>query len=313
MSDQVQLVFLGTGAAVPSPRRALPTLALLFSGETVLCDCSEGTQQRLMSAGISPSRIRNIFISHLHGDHIFGLPGLLTSQHLLGREAPMAIWGPSGIRQYLDGIAEVTGHRSRFPLEIHEMDRDGMKELKLDHITVLARRLEHSKICYGFRICANPRFGRFDQAKAESLGIPEGPQWRALQEGKSIILSNGCTIDAEQVVGPARFGPCIAYCTDTRPCAASRSLAEGADVLLHDSTFLHELQPLAQETGHSTASEAAEVARLAGAKRLFLWHLSSRHDEDDAEAMLAQARAHFPNSFIPEDLASWSIPKSIDE
>lgn len=308
MSHSIRLVFLGTGAAVPSLRRALPTLALVFPGEIVLCDCSEGTQQRLMSAGLSPSRIIHIFISHLHGDHIFGLPGLITSQHLLNRDAPMHLWGPTGLGQYLAGITAATGHQSRFPLYIHEWDTERVEETRLENFTFSAAKLEHSKPCYGFRICANPRYGRFDLSKAEALGVPPGPARGQLQHGKSIYLENGRLITSEQVVGPVRHGPCIAYCTDTRPCSASVELARGADILLHDCTFTEDLQQRARETGHSTAAEAATVAQAAGVQRLFLWHLSVRNDTTDDQSMLDQARAVFHDTQIPDDLSSWTLP-----
>ena len=152
MADAIRLFFLGTGAAVPSLRRALPTLAVAFPAETILCDCSEGTQQRLMLAGLSAARIRHILISHLHGDHIFGLPGLLTTQHLLNRREPMHIWGPAGLRLYLDSIAAATGHRTRFDVHIHEWEEEETGVVQLERFFFSARRLEHSKICYGFRI-----------------------------------------------------------------------------------------------------------------------------------------------------------------
>lgn len=308
MADALRLFFLGTGAAVPSLRRALPTLAIAFPAETILCDCSEGTQQRLMSAGLSAARIRHILISHLHGDHIFGLPGLLTTQHLLDRREPMHIWGPVGLRLYLEGIASATGHRTRFEVHIHEWEEDETGEVQLERFSFSARRLEHSKPCYGFRICAHPRPGRFDSGEAERLGIPEGPLRRRLLDGESIALADGRRISPNQVVGRSRAGSCIAYCTDTRPCASGVELARGADVLLHDSTFGAELQSLAEETGHSTAAEAAMVARAAGVKRLFLWHLSGRIGEAEDQALLEQARALFPESHLPEDMTSWSMP-----
>jgi ribonuclease Z len=308
MSDSIRLVFLGTGAAIPSLRRALPTLAVEFPGETILLDCSEGTQQQLMSAGLSPSRIRHIFISHLHGDHIFGLPGLLTSQHLLARETPLTIWGPAGIAQFLEGIAAVTGHRTRFPLTIHEWRGEDIGEIREERFMFCAKKLDHSKLCYGFRIWANPRPGRFDVEKAHALGIPPGPERHALQMGKRIQLKDGRTVLPEEVVGPERKGPALAYCTDTRPCPAAVALAKEADILLHDSTFDQDLADLARETGHSTAAEAAEVAKQARVKKLCLWHLSGRHDELADRTLLRQAREIFPETVIPEDLSSQSLP-----
>ncbi|HNS72033.1 MAG TPA: ribonuclease Z [bacterium] len=313
MADSIRLFFLGTGAAVPTLRRALPTLAIAFPAETVLCDCSEGTQQRLMAAGLSPARIRHILISHLHGDHIFGLPGLLTTQHLLDRREPMHIWGPAGLRQFLENIAAVTGHRTRFEQHIHEWDEEQVGEIRLERFSFSAMRLQHSKPCYGFRICANSRPGRFDIAAAGKLGIPEGPLRRRLQEGEAVVLQDGRQIIPGQVMGPPRQGSSIAYCTDTRPCPAGIELARGVDVLLHDSTFSAELLPLAEETGHSTAAEAAMLARAAGARRLYLWHLSGRMGEADDHLLLEQARPLFPETYLPEDLTCWSLPPVKEE
>jgi ribonuclease Z len=313
MNEPIRLLFLGTGAAVPSPRRALPTLALLFPGEIALCDCSEGTQQRLAVVGLSPSRIRHIFISHLHGDHIFGLPGLLTTQHLLARQTPIDIWGPAGIARFIEGVNAVTGHRCDFPLTIHEFSQDEVAAIALEQFSFSARRLEHSKECYGFRLCTHPRPGRFDQLKAAALGIPEGPQRRALLEGFSIQLEDGRMIRPEEIVGPERPGDVVAYCTDTRPCAAGVALARGADVLLHDSTFSPGLQALAQETGHSTAVEAAEVARQAGVKHLLLWHISGRHDAAEVTEMVRQAQEVFTATSVPEDFEIWAVPGRNEE
>lgn len=307
MSEQIRLVFLGTGAAVPSLRRALPTLALLFPGETVLCDCSEGTQQRLASAGLSAGRIRHIFISHLHGDHIFGLPGLLTTQHLLDRRAPIDIWGPTGIARFIEAINAVTRHRCDFPLTFHEFASEEEVAADLGQFSVSAKKLSHSRECYGFRFSARPRPGRFDAAMAERLGIPAGPQRRSLSAGEPVQLEDGRVIRPEAVVGPERPGASVAYCTDTRPCAASVALANGADVLLHDSTFAPELQPLAQETGHSTAVEAAEVAREAGVRQLFLWHISGRYEEAEVAGMVQQARQVFAATQAAEDFATYPL------
>lgn len=313
MSEQIRLLFLGTGAAVPSLRRALPTLVLLFPGETVLCDCSEGTQQRLATAGLSAGRIRHIFISHLHGDHIFGLPGLLTTQHLLDRRAPLDIWGPTGIARFIDGVNAVTGHRCDFPLTFHEFGGEEEVTADLELFRVEARKLSHSKECYGFRFAARMRPGRFDAAMAERLGIPVGPQRRALIAGAPVKLEDGRVIPPEAVIGPPRPGGSIAYCTDTRPCAASVALAAGVDVLLHDSTFAPELQPLAQETGHSTAIEAAEVAREAGVQQLFLWHISSRYEEPEVAGMVRQAQQLFAATWAAEDFATYSLNAGNEE
>lgn len=308
MNERFRIVFLGTGAAIPSERRALPALALILEQEIVLFDCSEGTQMRLLQAGLAASRIRTIFISHLHGDHIFGLPGLLTSQQLLGREAPLDIWGPPGIYDFLQGISAVTGSNVDFSLTVHSIVPHLGTRLSFEHFDLTAYPLEHSKPCYGYRLIEKEQPGKFDEEMAERLGIPFGPERKALVSGQSVLLASGRKIMPHEVVGPARRGRSLAYCTDTRPCEGSRLLAQDADVLIHDSTFCHALQARARETTHATAVEAAQVAADADAGVLFLWHISGRHDEANEEIMLQEARALFPNTLLSRDLMVFDIP-----
>lgn len=303
----MQIYFLGTGAAIPSPRRKLPTLAVKIHSEIFLCDCCEGTQQNLAALHLSPRKIHHIFISHLHGDHIFGLPGLLTSQQLLGRESELNIWGPIGIQSYLNCIEKVTEYKIRFPIKIHEFDSPEPPPVDLKQFSFTAKLLLHSIPCYGFRFTEKGKTGKFDEIKAQKLKIPSTSLRAELVKGNPVTLENGRTIQPSELIGPAPARKSVVYCTDTRPCEASLLLAKDAEVLLHDSTFMHSLHDRAKETTHSTSVEAATVARQAHVRRLYLWHISSRNEEADEETMIEESRAIFKESYIPEDLTSWSV------
>jgi len=309
MDKTGELIFLGTGAALPSLQRNLPALAVRMGACWFLCDCSEGTQTSLMRQQISAARIGHIFISHLHGDHIFGLPGLLTSQQLAGREHELHIWGPEGLAVFLAGIESVTGYAIRYPLQVHEFSAPEWGPVDLGDFTVRADLLQHSRFCYGYRFDEKERPGKFDERQAEALGIPVGPGRSALVHGQAIVLADGRRIDPAKVVGPPPAIRSLVYCTDTRPCAGARDLAHQAAILVHDSTFSHALQQRAIETTHSTAVEAAQLAREAGVETLFLYHISNRHDEAEGEVLLQEARAMFANTRLSQDDLRWPLDR----
>lgn len=305
--SQLKLVFLGTGAAVPSPRRGLPSLALVREGEAILCDCAEGTQMCFSPSGLSPSKIRHLFLSHLHGDHIFGVPGFLTTQQMMSRVSPLTIIGPVGVNYFLDCIRRVSGFRIDYPLQIAELSADSRRFFQAGAFHVTAMPLQHSTLCFGFRFEEEPKPGKFDAEVAAKLGIPFGPLRSELMRGQTIELSDGRRISPEQVVGPARRGRSIGYCTDTRPCPAAIELAQNCDVLVHDSTFSEANRDQAEKSLHSTAIEAAEIANQAHVKKLVLWHISGRNSEEQEAKMLKEARSVFPDSYLPQDFASMEI------
>ncbi len=304
MNNQLKVIFLGTSASIPSERRNLPSVAISKDGFTILCDCGEGVQMRINKANISPSKLRYVFISHLHGDHIFGLNGFLTTQHLLDRTAPLTLYGPKGIKAYVDFIQTLSSHNLKYPLEIVEFSDKKAYRFKIDHFSVVVKRLDHSLPCYGFRFIEDEKPGKFDQQLAEQLNIPHGPERSKLQQGKSIILKNGQKISPHQVVGSPIPGRVVTYCTDTRPCKAALELAERTDVLIYESTFAEKHRDRAEKTYHSTAKQAAAVAAQAGAKALYLYHISQRNDEKEEFNMLNEAKEVFENAFLPEDLQS---------
>ena len=306
MTDSLKITFLGTGAAAPSLTRGLPALAIQRQGKIILCDCGEGTQFRLQQAGLPPSKIHTICISHLHGDHIFGLPGFLTSQQLFGRTASLTIFGPPGMSAYIDAVAHISKYTLAYPVTVNELDPAERSEFEIDAFAVTAQNMLHSSPCLGYRFQESDKPGKFDQAKAEQLGIPQGPSRGQLQKGNSITV-NGRTIEPEAVVGPPIPGRIITYCTDTRPCEAALQLAHDCDLLILDSTFSDAYKDRAEPTFHCTSREAAGIAKQANAKKLALWHLSIRVHGDEEAALLAQAREEFEDSFLPNDLDVISI------
>jgi len=311
MSDHLSLTLLGTGASLPSKRRGLPSLVIRKDGEYILCDCSEGTQQRIMHANIPPSRIHTMLISHLHGDHIFGIPGFITSQQMASRSNPLRIIGPTGLQKYLQLIKDISGYGIDYQLEIDEMS-EVSHEFKAGSFYVAARQLDHQgQPCYGFRLQEKDKPGKFNSRKADALGIPHGPERAALLRGENVVLSDGRTIEPAMLVGPTRPGRIIAYCTDTRPCKAAVELAQECDLLVYDSTFTDEHTELANESGHSTSGQAARIALEADAKQLVLWHISPRYDEEDELLLLQQAKGVFPSTLLPDDLQTLTLqPRS---
>lgn len=308
MSDQIRLLFLGTGAAIPSLRRALPTLALIFDGRITLCDCSEGTQMRLQRLGLSASRVQNIFISHMHGDHIFGLPGLITSQHLLKRSDPLHVFGPPELQIFLDCVQQVTQHHLSFSVIFETWDSAANWTKKLADYSVQAMPLDHGRPCCGFRFIEYDRPGKFDVERAQALAIPPADLRTALLRGQTIQI-DGKTITPDQVVGPMRKGRVISYCTDTRPHPNSIQLALDADVLVHESTFHPMESELAAETGHCTSTEAAEIAKQARVGKLYLYHISARQNQAEEQEMTELAAAVFPNTEMPEDQSAFNIAR----
>jgi len=299
--NQVRLVFLGTSAGTPSRERNLAALALVMDGRTLLFDCGEGTQQQILRSSVRAGAIEAIFISHMHGDHLYGLPGLLATMSLHDRSAPLDVYGPARVAQYLRGVYDASYARTAFDLTIHAVD-DGAA-IARDGYDVHARLLDHTAPCLGYCVVEHDRPGAFDVDRARELGVPAGPLFRKLQHGADVALDDGRVVRSADVVGPPRPGRRIAYCTDTRPCPAASELARGASVLVHEATYGDDMQSEAGERGHSTAAQAAGVARDAGVQRLILTHVSPRYT--DASPLLAEARAVFAETELAADFAEF--------
>ena len=298
---------LGTASAIPTPERHLSALVVERKGRVLLFDCGEGTQYRFMDAGLSRARIDAIFITHLHGDHFYGLPGLLSTLALQQRTDPVVLVAPEGIEAVLRATPGVSADDLPFSLRILgiEGDPEGQVVFETEEFTVQARGLAHRGLTMGFRFEERTRPGRFRPEVARELGVPEGPAFGRLQDGESIVLADGRTVAPAQVMGPPRPGIAFAYVTDTRPCDGGRALAAEADLLYHDATFSDALHDRAFDTGHSTAREAATVARDAGAKRLLLGHISARHA--DPAPLQAEARSVFATVEVAEELHRYEL------
>lgn len=299
----MEIVLLGTSAALPTQSRWPSATAIIREGEILLFDCGEGTQIQFQKAQLKPGKLNRIFISHFHGDHLYGLIGFLTSLQLAGRDKPLFLYGPKGLKRYLAFMEDLSHFKFAYEVNVNEVIPGEKKTVwDMGDYTVTALPLVHNLFVLGFRLQEKSRPGKFDAAKAEELGIPDGPLRRRLQMGESVTLPNGAVVRSNQVLGPPRPGKTIAVCLDTRPCANAVELARHADVLIHEATFEAAKADLAEAAGHSTVTEAAEIAKQAGAKKLLLTHISARYSEEDDAQLLQPARTIFPNTVLGSDL-----------
>ncbi|HET8949518.1 MAG TPA: ribonuclease Z [Solirubrobacteraceae bacterium] len=292
----LSLFFAGTAGSVPTARRGLPAILLRAGGERILLDCGEGTQQQLLrSAGLP--ELDAIFITHFHLDHWLGLVGMLKTFDLRARERPLAIHGPPGLKALFGLLRPVIG-RTGYPLSLVELEP--YEEVRFQGYSIGSFPVRHRVEAYGYAFVEDDRPGRFDAEAARRLGVAEGPDFGRLQRGETV---DG--VRPEQVVGEDRPGRRIVYSGDTAPCQAVEVLADGADLLVHESTFLSDERDRARETGHSTAAQAAEIARDAGVRLLALTHLSTRYFPREIRD---EARAVFPHTVVPRDFDAIEVP-----
>ncbi|ODA15245.1 ribonuclease Z [Geobacillus thermoleovorans] len=306
----MELLFLGTGAGVPAKERNVSSVALQLldeRGATWLFDCGEATQHQILHTAIRPRRIEHIFITHLHGDHLFGLPGLLGSRSFQSGETPLTVFGPKGIRAFVETALAVSGTKLRYELNIVEIDEGVIFDD--ERFSVIAKRLDHGMPSYGFRVVEKDLPGPLLVERLQALGVRPGPIYQEIKQGKTVVLDDGTVIDGREFVGPPQKGRIVAVLGDTRFCEAAIELARDADVVVHEATFAAAEQRLAHDYFHSTTTDAAEVARRAGAKRLILTHISSRYQGAAALQLVAEARSVFPNTELAVDFASFSIPR----
>jgi ribonuclease Z len=292
----LSLFFAGTAGSVPTARRGLPALLLRAGGDRILFDCGEGTQQQLLrSVGLPELDV--IFITHYHLDHWLGIIGILKTFDLRGRERPLTVYGPPGLKALLEAMRPAWG-RVTYPLSLEELDPH--EEVGFGGYVVAPFPGEHRVRAYGYAFAEDDRPGRFDAETAARLGVTPGPDFGRLQAGETV---NGVTPD--QVLGEPRRGRRIVYTGDTAPCQATEVFAHEADLLVHEATFLDDELARARETGHSTARQAAEVATAAGVKLLALTHLSTRYFPRDIRD---EARAVFPDTLVPRDFDTIEVP-----
>jgi ribonuclease Z len=300
----MKIIFLGTSGGIPTSTRSLPAVAVLRDGEMMLFDCGEGTQVRIMKKGIGFGRLSKIFISHIHGDHLSGLMGLLMTMSLLEHTSPIDIWGPSELEGFFDAMERYVKLRCRFPVTLHTVKR-GVLVREEDYI-VEAFPTVHSTPGYAFAIQERVRPGRFDLDKARAMGLPEGPLFGQVQRGETVTLDDGRTIGPADLLGPPRPGRRVVYATDTLPLPDMVSFARGADLLIHEGMFAMDMQTEADERKHCTAAAAARIAAEAHVRRLVLTHISPRYRKTDE--LRDEARQEFPEAVVASDLMELEIP-----
>lgn len=283
---------------MPMKDRGLTSIALRRNGELLLFDVGEGTQRQMTHTSISPMKVDTIFITHFHGDHFLGIPGLVQTMSLMDRERELWIYGPPGTEEKISKLLEIPVYTLKFDIKIQDLE-PGDKVKKEDY-QIETTETDHFTPGIAYALVENERPGKFYPDKAKELGIEPGPKYSRLQEGKSIELSNGQTIEPEQVMGPPRPGRKVVYTGDTRPSQKILELAKGADLLIHDGTFAEDLEDEAEEGGHSTVEDAAEIAKEAEVEKLVLTHPSPRYS--DLSDLEKQAQEIFPNSTFAEDL-----------
>ena len=300
---------LGVGAAIPTRDRHLSATLVRREGRSVLFDCGEGTQLQLVRGELTRGPLDAVCITHLHGDHLFGLPGLISTLALLDRPHPLTIVGPKGVTDVLRAIPNVDPGRLPFDLttvELVEGD-DGRVVFEDEHVTVEARPLDHRVPCWGYRLSERARPGALDADAARAAGVPDGEAMGALKRGEPVTLGDGRRVTPDGLVGPEQPGEVFAYVLDTAPCDGARALAHAADLVLHEATYGDEYAERAAEVGHSTARQAAETARDAGARRLLLTHFSARHP--DPAPLVAEAREVFAATDAAEELVRYEVQR----
>jgi ribonuclease Z len=308
----VQITFLGTSSGVPTRSRNVSSVALRLPqrAELWLFDCGEGTQHQIIRSDLKISQLSRIFITHMHGDHIFGLMGLLATCGLAGNPTQINIYGPPKLDEYLRACSRYSHTHLSYPINVHAVEPGVIYED--EEYIVSCGRLEHRITDFGYRVAEKDRTGRFDIEKAKALSIPPGRVYGQLKRGETVTLLDGRQINGAELCGPTEVGRKVVYCTDTVYCDGAVELAQDADVLIHEATFAHEDADLAFQRFHSTSTMAAQVALTANVKRLIMTHFSPRYapgNNLELKDLLGEARAIFPNTEIAYDFLSYEVPR----
>jgi len=298
----LDVVFLGTSGSTPTAQRALAATLVRRGGERLLFDCSEGTQRQLLCSDVGLVELEEIFLTHYHADHYLGLPGLLKTYSLRGRDVPLTICGPRGLRELLSSLRRIFG---RLTYELQTVELEPGTRLERSGYALETFAVAHGVSAVGYTLVERERPGRFDVEAADALGVPDGRERGLLQAGEAVELAGGTRVTPEQVLGPPRPGRKLVLTGDTAPAASVVEAATGADVLVHEATFLADERERARETSHSTAGEAALVAREAGVQLLALVHLSTRYF---GHQVVEEARELFPDTVVPRDFDTVEIP-----
>jgi len=311
----VNITFLGTSSGVPTLTRNVSSLALKLSqkAEVWLFDCGEGTQHQLMKSNIKSSQIKKIFITHMHGDHIYGLPGLLATLGLSGNSKGIEIYGPSNLKDFIFSSLKNSYCRISFPLKFFEVESYAISNKNIfenEQIQVSCAYLKHRLPAYGYRVNEKDRPGKFDVEKARFLKIPQGPIYSRLQSGEKVILEDGRIFHGKDFCGLPKKGESFVYCTDTIFSDSAVKLSKDVDLLVHESTFSEKDEDMAYEKLHSTTIMAAKTALLANAKKLVLTHLSPRYTSKSSikpNDLLQEAQKIFPNTYLAKDFLTETI------
>ena len=299
----MQIVFLGTSGSWPTPKRNVSAIAVKRGPEVLLFDCGEGTQRQFMASKLSFMQVSRVFLTHFHGDHFLGLPGLLQSMNFFGREAPLEVAGPAGCEDLVAELLSLGHFRAGYP--VHARDLAPGEGVDGGEYVVTAFEAVHTVPGLSYVLEEKPRAGRFDLEKAKALGVPPGPLYSRLQEGESVTI-RGRTVRPDEVLGPPRRGRKIVYTGDSMPHETLVAMSRGADVLIHDATSDAALEEKANRYGHSSSRQAAQVAREAGVGLLVLTHMSPRYE--DPAPLLRDAKAVFDRSMLADDFLEIEVP-----
>lgn len=307
----VKLQFLGTGAGQPAKTRNVSSLALKLLdelNEVWLFDCGEATQHQILKTGIRPRKITNIFITHLHGDHIFGLPGFLTSRSFQGGEdKPLTIYGPEGIRAFIQAALKFSRSKLSYQLKIEELDELGgsiylSKNWRVDYLP-----LNHGISSFGFRVVEPDQQGELLVDQLKSYNIPNGPIFGQLKRGEVVTLDNGTVLNGKDFVGEDVKGRIVTILGDSRKCRNAEFLALDANVLVHEATYEGKEADMAWAHGHSTTVQAAQIAKVAQVKQLYLNHISARYLGKEVRRLEKEAQRIFSSSRIVNDLEEYDL------
>lgn len=301
---QLQIYFLGTGGSWPTVKRNVSSVAIKRGKEILLFDCGEGTQRQFQKSQLSYMQITTVFITHFHGDHFLGLPGLLQTMQLNDRTEPLHIYGPKGMIDLSQQLLTLGYFKPNYPIFAHEID-DG-DSVSFNGYSVDVLKVHHGIPALAYRLVEDTRPGKFNKPKALELGIPEGPLFSKLQRGKTITTPDGSVITPDMILGPPRPGRTIVFSGDTRPCEEMIPFCKHADVLIHEATFDSSLEDIAYQYGHTTAVQAARIAKESSVGSLFLIHISPRYL--DYRVLLTEAKKIFSNCFVPKDFDMFTVP-----
>ncbi len=309
----MKVTFLGTSSGTPTRHRNVTSIALQFTQQARLWlfDCGEGTQHQILRSPLKLSQLEKIFITHLHGDHLFGLSGLLASRSLQdGALTPVTIYGPQGLGEYVRATLDLSRTHLRYPVKVETISPGTVCEDETTVVTTLP--VLHGMPAFGYAVTERDQKGRFDVERASSLGISPGPIYGKLKAGETVTLSDGTVIDGKSLVGEDRPGRKFVFCGDTTYTPRAVELAQNADLLIHEATYAGSDLALAERANHSTSLMAARVANEANAKRLYLTHFSARYESEGGVSLidlLEEARTVFPETYLARDFACVAIER----